>query len=53
MVKFQREAQEALEETKPNTAHLESLIETAVNLDIDLPEIPRLKQVISSWQRSQ
>ena len=45
VVKFQHEAQEALEEATPNTVHLESLMETAVTLDIDLPEIPRLKQV--------
>ncbi|KAK2189153.1 hypothetical protein NP493_114g03035 [Ridgeia piscesae] len=43
---FQLEAVEALEEETPNSAKLEKLMEFGVTLDVDLPEIPKLKQVL-------
>ena len=45
---FQLEAVEALEEETPNSAKLEKLMEFGVTLDVDLPEIPKLKQVSES-----
>ena len=45
---FQEDAQEALEEETPNSQKLERLMEFSVSLDVDLPEIPRLKQVGSA-----
>ena len=45
MLDFQLEAVDALEEETPNSSKLERLMEFGVTLDVDLPEIPRLKQV--------
>lgn len=45
MVQFQKDAQEALEAETPDSEKLEQLIEFSVTLDVDLPEIPKLKQV--------
>ena len=41
---FQSEAQEVLGESEPNAGKLKQLLDTAVALDVDLPEIPKLKQ---------
>lgn len=41
---FQSEAQEILCETEPSAGKLKQLLDTAVALDVDLPEIPKLKQ---------
>lgn len=41
---FQSEAQEILCEAEPNAAKLKQLLDTATALDVDLPEIPKLKQ---------
>ncbi|XP_062579327.1 lysine-specific demethylase 5A-like isoform X1 [Saccostrea cucullata] len=46
VVQFQREAQEALEAESPDSEKLEQLIEFSVTLDVDLQEIPKLKQVL-------
>lgn len=43
---FQQDAQEALDEETPNSGKLEKLMEFSISLDVDLPEIPRLKQVL-------
>lgn len=45
MVQFQKDAQEALDAETPDSEKLEQLIEFSVTLDVDLPEIPKLKQV--------
>lgn len=45
VVQFQKDAQEALEAETPDSEKLEQLIEFSVTLDVDLPEIPKLKQV--------
>ena len=45
MTDFQKEAQEALEADEPDSNTLSKLMEFGVTLDIDLPELPRLKQV--------
>lgn len=42
---FQKEAQSALDDTEPDSQKLIKLIDLGVRLDVDLPEIPRLKQV--------
>ena len=42
---FQAEAQEALVEETPNSTKLERLMEFGITLDVELPEIPKLKQV--------
>ena len=42
---FQLEAQEALEEETPNSQKLEKLMDFGITLDVDLPEVPKLKQV--------
>ena len=41
---FQSEAQEVLCQAEPNTVKLKQLLDTAIALDVDLPEIPKLKQ---------
>ena len=45
MVAFQEEAQEALTAEVPDSRQVEKLIDIGITLDVDLPEIPRLKQV--------
>lgn len=46
VVTFQTETQEALNEETPDSVKLERLMEFGITLDVDLPEIPRLKQVL-------
>ncbi|XP_025106262.1 lysine-specific demethylase 5A-like isoform X3 [Pomacea canaliculata] len=46
VVAFQEEAQEALSAEVPDSRQLEKLIDIGITLDVDLPEIPRLKQVL-------
>ncbi|XP_076469736.1 lysine-specific demethylase 5A-like isoform X2 [Babylonia areolata] len=46
VVAFQEEAQEALTASVPDSRQLEKLIDIGVTLDVDLPEIPRLKEVL-------
>ncbi|XP_064606539.1 lysine-specific demethylase 5A-like isoform X1 [Liolophura sinensis] len=43
---FQNEALDALHEETPDSEKLAKLIEFGVTLDVDLPEIPKLKQVL-------
>lgn len=45
VVAFQEEAQEALTAEVPDSRQVEKLIDIGITLDVDLPEIPRLKQV--------
>jgi len=45
VLNFQSDAKEALEAETPDSNKLEQLIEFGVTLDVDLPEIPKLKQV--------
>lgn len=45
VLNFQAEAKEALEAETPDSAKLEHLIDFSVQLDVDLAEIPKLKQV--------
>lgn len=45
VLNFQSEAKEALEAETPDSTKLEQLIEFGVTLDVDLSEIPKLKQV--------
>lgn len=49
VINFQKEAQDALNAETPDSEKLEQLIEFSATMDVDLVEIPRLKQV---WQRS-
>ncbi|KAL5014006.1 hypothetical protein ScPMuIL_008276 [Solemya velum] len=46
VIDFQADAQEALDAETPDSEKLEQLINCGVTLDVDLPEIPRLKQVL-------
>ncbi|XP_052282476.1 lysine-specific demethylase 5A-like isoform X2 [Dreissena polymorpha] len=46
VLKFQCDAKEALEAETPDSTKLEHLIEFSATLDVDLPEIPKLKQVL-------
>ncbi|KAL8614742.1 hypothetical protein ACOMHN_055300 [Nucella lapillus] len=46
VVEFQEEAQEALTAPTPDSRQVDKLINLGLNLDVDLPEIPRLKQVL-------
>lgn len=46
---FQADAKEALEAETPDSVKLEQLIDFSVQLDVDLPEIPKLKQVNSDF----
>ncbi|XP_013414674.1 lysine-specific demethylase 5A-like isoform X2 [Lingula anatina] len=43
---FQTEAQDALQDQNPDSERLEKLMDFGVTLDVDLPEIPKLKQVL-------
>ena len=45
MIQFQVDAKEALEAETPDSQKLEHLIDFGITLDIDLSEIPKLKQV--------
>ena len=42
---FQSEAQKVLQEPTADVARLEQLLDTGITLDVDLPELPKLKQV--------
>jgi histone demethylase JARID1 len=46
VIDFQNEAREALEEETPDSEKLDRLVDFGVTLDVDLPEIPKLKQVL-------
>ncbi|XP_056001386.1 lysine-specific demethylase 5A-like isoform X2 [Ostrea edulis] len=46
VTQFQKDALEALDAESPDSEKLEQLIEFSVTLDVDLQEIPRLKQVL-------
>ena len=49
---FQQEAQAALQDEMPNSEKLHRLLEIGVGLDVELPEMPKLKQVsisLHSW----
>lgn len=48
MLNFQSDAKEALEAETPDSSQLDRLIEFGMTLDIDLPEIPKLKQVCTT-----
>ncbi|CAE1156303.1 KDM5 [Acanthosepion pharaonis] len=43
---FQNEAQAALNEETPDSEKLEKFMDYGITLDVDLPEIPKLKQVL-------
>ncbi len=43
---FQKDAQDALDEETPNSSRLEKLMDFGITLDVDLPEVPKLKQVL-------
>ena len=43
---FREEAQIALNADVPNSMQLENLIDIGITLDVDLAEIPQLKQVL-------
>ncbi len=45
MTDFQAEAREALEADTPDSKALMKLMDFGITLDIDLPEMPKLKQV--------
>jgi len=45
VLEFQKQANEALQEEMPDSQKLIDLVEFGITLDVDLPEIPRLKQV--------
>lgn len=44
-LQFERDAKKILNEEVPDSKRLEKFLETGYNLDIDLAEIPQLKQV--------
>ncbi|XP_041348681.1 lysine-specific demethylase 5A-like isoform X2 [Gigantopelta aegis] len=46
VIEFQKEAEEALIAETPDSEQLEKLIDIGITLDVDLPEIPKLKQVL-------
>ncbi|XP_076448659.1 lysine-specific demethylase 5A-like [Babylonia areolata] len=46
VVAFQKEAKEALTAATPDSRQVEKLIDIGITLDVDLPEIPSLKQVL-------
>ena len=43
---FQTDAQDALTEETPNSSRLEQLMDSGITLDVELPELPKLKQVL-------
>ena len=45
VIEFREEAQDALDAETPDSEQVEALIEFGIGLDVDLPEIPKLKQV--------
>ena len=49
VIDFQAEARQALNDDVPESEKVERLMEIGVTLDVDLPEIPRLRDV-SFWQ---
>ncbi|KAK3776769.1 hypothetical protein RRG08_058519 [Elysia crispata] len=46
VIEFREGAQDALEAETPDSEQVETLIEIGISLDVDLPEIPKLKQVL-------
>lgn len=47
MLDFQQEARDSLEQERPEADKLSKLVEFGVTLDVDLPEIPKLKQLLN------
>ena len=47
MLDFQKEANTALNEERPDSQKLEKLVDFGVTLDVELPEIARLKQLLN------
>ena len=45
MIQFQADAKEALEAETPDSQKLDHLIDFGITLDVELSEIPKLKQV--------
>ena len=45
MIDYQAEVQEALEDEMPDSDKIEKLVDFGLTLDVDLPEVPKLKQV--------
>ena len=43
--KFQQDAKEALEEETPDSEKVQNLLDIGNSMDVELPEIPNLKQV--------
>ncbi|RUS89616.1 hypothetical protein EGW08_002634 [Elysia chlorotica] len=46
VIEFREGAQDALHAETPDSEQVETLIEIGISLDVDLPEIPKLKQVL-------
>ncbi|GFR98729.1 lysine-specific demethylase 5A [Elysia marginata] len=46
VIEFREGAQDALDAETPDSEQVETLIEIGISLDVDLPEIPKLKQVL-------
>ena len=46
VIAFQEDAQDALNEETPNSSRLDQLMEFGITLDVELPELPKLKQVL-------
>lgn len=46
VIEFREGAQDALDAETPDSEQVETLIEIGITLDVDLPEIPKLKQVL-------
>ena len=44
---FQKEALEALGAERPDSVQLDKLLDAGVTLDVDLPELPKLKQLLN------
>lgn len=50
---FQAEAKEAMNEETPDSEKLDRLLEFGCSLDVELPEVPKLKQVPSAVRSPQ
>ena len=46
---FQEDARDALQDAIPNSEKLQNLLDVGAGLDIDLPEVPKLKQASWNW----
>lgn len=47
---FQADALQALSDETPNSEKLDKLLEFGATLDVELPEVPKLKQVLQQAQ---